>query len=325
MSLKNVEDRTIDEQGERMVPAFHRGQLVYGEHISRYESIQGLLKDKIVLDIASGSGYGTYLLSDKAKKVYGVDIETEALEYAKRNYAKENIEYILGSAENIPLPDSSIDVLVTFETIEHVKDYKTFMREIKRVLKKDGYAIISTPNDPEFPEGNHFHLHEFEEDELKELLTKTFNNVEMYYQYTWITAAIIDEEKARKNMTNLVNVSNVAPVGKEKALYFIAICSDKNIDGLKPKEGIYLSEHYSARKILEDELAKRSYVKYLESELRRWNKKYLKSVDELNNVYSSKSWKLVSKVRAAKHKVTKNFTKNIFCIFTKCIKLKVLR
>ena len=117
----------LENDYERMVPEFHKGTIIYGEHLVRYLAAQQIVKGKTVLDIASGSGYGTYSLAKTAKKVYGVDVLADAIHYSKQNYNKSNIEYLQGDGVAIPLKDNSVDVVVSFETIEHIEDYRTFM------------------------------------------------------------------------------------------------------------------------------------------------------------------------------------------------------
>lgn len=142
----------LQDTGERMIPGFHGRTIMYAEHMTRYIAAQELSDGKVVLDIAAGSGYGTNILAQKAKKAYGVDVSPDAIKYAQENYGAKNIEFLVGDAEEIPLPDKSVDLVITFETIEHVKNYKKFLSEISRVLKEDGLAIVSTPNDEEFTE-----------------------------------------------------------------------------------------------------------------------------------------------------------------------------
>ncbi len=77
-------DKSIKDTGERMVPAYHKGHMVYGEHIVRYAATENIVRDKVVLDIAAGSGYGTFEISRFAKKVYGVDLDENAVAYAKK-------------------------------------------------------------------------------------------------------------------------------------------------------------------------------------------------------------------------------------------------
>lgn len=246
--LIDVTDKSIDELGERMVPSYHKGAMVYGEHIVRYESVLPLLKGKTVLDIASGSGYGSYIMAGEAKEVIGVDVDEESVKYASRNYKRKNITFKVGDAEKIPIDDASVDVVVTFETVEHIKNYKNFMAEIKRVLKPGGFAIISTPNDLEFPEGNHFHLHEFTHEELKKVLGEYFKHAKFSYQYTWLYTAILNGERAGKEWDEKLETLNVAPQPKDKAIYFTAICSDNDIKDLELKELSAISEHWSARR-----------------------------------------------------------------------------
>ena len=293
--LKEVNDKNIDEQGERMVPAFHAGALVYGEHITRYESIAHLLKDKVVLDIASGSGYGSYIMAESAQKVIGVEIDQDSVDYATRNYGRKNIEFKLGSAEEIPLKDASVDVVVTFETIEHIENYRKFLREIKRVLKPDGFAIVSTPNDPEFPEGNHFHLHEFEEEELQNELAAYFKYQKMSYQYTWMMAATMKQEDAGKaGALNSLELQNLAPLTKEKALYFMVICSDNSIDDLEVKSIGALSEHYSARGEQDRVANYENTIESLKGQLATAN-------ERIEEIYNSKSWKIISSLYTFRH------------------------
>src|SRR6185436_20367656 len=101
---------------------------------------------KIVLDIACGEGYGVNLLSHNSKFVFGVDIDSQVISHASTKYKQSNVKFIPGSATQIPLPDFSVDVVTSFETLEHLEDHTTMMSEIKRVLKLNGILIISTPD-----------------------------------------------------------------------------------------------------------------------------------------------------------------------------------
>ncbi len=240
----------LENDYERMVPEFHKGTLTYAEHVTRYSCALDLVKGKVVLDIASGSGYGTKMLAESAAKVYGVDVNEVAVNYARKHYGKNNIEYRVGDGESISLPDDSVDVVVTFETIEHIKDYKKFIKEVKRVLKPDGIAIVSTPNDLEFAEGNHFHLHEFEYSELVSLLKKDFKNIKPYFQATWKYVAVGTEEDFSKESDITTRLTNMAPLAKDKYLYFYLLCSNREItETVLPVAAI--GEHYSDRQLVQ--------------------------------------------------------------------------
>ncbi len=237
---------SLPNDGERMVPELHRQTMAYGDHIARYESAMPFVDGKVVLDIASGSGYGSKMLSRKAKKVYGVDINTDAVKYAQENYSADNIEFIQGSGTAIPLKDDSVDAVVTFETLEHIEEAEQFIKEIKRVLRKDGVLVLSTPNDVEFPEGNHFHVHEFEYEELRDILKKYFKNADSYYQATWIYTAIADADTILNQNDAEIRTIQVAPIERDKALFFMWVCSDERITDKVKSLGV-IAEHWSAK------------------------------------------------------------------------------
>ena len=129
--------------GERYVPGI-KGDIEI-EHLHRYALALELSKGKNVLDIASGEGYGSYLLSMLAKSVVGVDISKEAILHSSMKYIKSNLTFLCGSADRIPCESHSFDLVVSFETIEHHDKHEEMLQEIKRVLKPDGILILSSP------------------------------------------------------------------------------------------------------------------------------------------------------------------------------------
>lgn len=250
----------LPDDGERMIPELHRNSLAYADHIARYESALPFVQGKTVLDIASGSGYGTRMISQYAKKVYGVDISEDAVAYAKQNYDRKNINFICGSGTSIPLEDNSVDVVTTFETLEHIEQAEKFIQEIARVLRPDGTLVLSTPNDIEFPEGNHFHVHEFEYDELKEMIGKHFKHMESYFQATWIYTGIDKIDEISKESDRSMRVIQSAPIQRDKALFFMWVCSSKPIKTKVAPIGV-VGEHWSVRKRAEQDKDIEKYIK----------------------------------------------------------------
>lgn len=258
---------TLPNDFERMVPEYHRGTITYGEHISRYYTALELVKDKVVLDIACGSGYGTKILSESARQVIGVDISADAVAYAQANFSNgSKTDYRVGDGVEIPVETGTIDVLVTFETIEHIEDYRQFLKEAKRVLRPGGIMLLSTPNDLEFAEGNHFHVHEFKLSELQSLLKENFAHAETYFQGTWVYAAIYSAEDMKTEWDREIRTINAMPLSRDQSLYFFLICSDERITQDIPPIGV-ISEHWSARSLQEKQLLTDQHIHNLHGKI----------------------------------------------------------
>ena len=151
---------------------------VVQEHIMRYIFASKLSKGS-VLDVACGTGYGSAYLSEKGCFVVGVDISKKALSIAKKHYYRA--EFVLADASILPFRENAFNTIISFETIEHIKNYLKFLSEIQRVLKKDGLFICSTPN-VKYTMHPHYHVKEFYPEEFFKILEKFFKSVERYGQ-----------------------------------------------------------------------------------------------------------------------------------------------
>ena len=227
--------------GERMIPEHNQGQEIYLEHLTRYIFATQFVKNKVVLDIACGSGYGSQkILEAGAKKVIGIDIDEETIVYCKQHYLDRGIEFIQGSADKISLPNNSIDVVVSFETIEHVDEKMQikFLEEIKRVLKKGGVLIVSTPNSSIYPKGNPFHLKELDSDEFRRIMSDNFQNVRMFYQDDAESSYIISEKNSGNVEKILESFEKIEAIPLEESTYLIAVCSDNNLENITGYVGL---------------------------------------------------------------------------------------
>ena len=154
-------------------------------HEARYKFAADRVASKRVLDVACGVGYGAALLADAgASMVLGVDISAEAIRYARHRYARPSVHYTLGEASSLALADKSVDVLVSFETIEHLGKEKIepFLQELRRVVKPGGAVFLSTPNGEASYKMGAYHTVEFSLGEFRSLLGRYFPQITFFGQ-----------------------------------------------------------------------------------------------------------------------------------------------
>ena len=213
-------------------------------HLARYSLAQQLCQGLDILDVACGEGYGSYVMANYwgAKSVKAVDISTEAIQTAQENLASDNIEYFCYNAEEIDslFPPQSFDVVISLETIEHVNNPEKFLAAIKHVLKPDGVAIISCPNDHWYygsgKSGNPYHLHTYYFDEFKEVGEKLLGTATCYLLgiplYGFGNFPHTDVAKTENNMISGLSslqsvscnsVSAQEPVSVDNCSYFVGI------------------------------------------------------------------------------------------------------
>ena len=151
--------------------------MLAAEHLSRYALVKHLCKGRRVLDIACGEGYGSALMSKwGAKEVCGVDVSTEAIANATGFFGGAGVKFVAFEASNCAAlceTMGTFDLIVCFETIEHVHDVDKMLRGFKELLADDGAIVISCPNDdaviPDTP--NEFHLKAYSFDDFRKTVT----------------------------------------------------------------------------------------------------------------------------------------------------------
>jgi len=153
-------------------------------HLSAYEEAAKLARDKKVLEIGCNTGYGTKLLSNVCRSIIGVDLSAKALKVASEKYSGGNVNYQLIDGLTLPFADGEFELIISFQVIEHISNYNTYLSELKRVLSADGTAMFTTPNarvrlDPGMKPWNEFHVCEFNAEELSQLLRDWFPRVEI--------------------------------------------------------------------------------------------------------------------------------------------------
>jgi 2-polyprenyl-3-methyl-5-hydroxy-6-metoxy-1,4-benzoquinol methylase len=177
----------VEFTGERVVPGQVNDDL-WSEHVARYAFARRYAQGKRVLDAGCGTGYGSAELAQSAAEVTGVDISADAIEYASASYQIPGLHFLKSSCIAIPMPAESVDLVVAFEVIEHITDYRAFINECARVLTREGLLVISSPNKRYYAETraatgpNPFHEHEFEAGEFVHELEQVFANVRLLLQ-----------------------------------------------------------------------------------------------------------------------------------------------
>lgn len=185
-----LEEEFLKFTGERVVEG-NTPQRIWLDHTARYEFATNYVKDKKVLDIACGTGFGSKILQEKgARGVFGVDLSKKAIDFASEKYVGNGLEFMIGNVLKIDFPDDLFDVIVSFETIEHVKQHEKVLSELRRVLKPSGLLIISSPNRKLTSPGksigdspdNVFHVVEYSCGEFVHVLLKYFDVRGLYGQ-----------------------------------------------------------------------------------------------------------------------------------------------
>ena len=190
-------------------------------------------------------GYGSALIANVANSVVGVDRNADAIEHARASYPQSNLRFQVGDCLSIPLHDQSCDLIVSFETIEHIREHELFLAECKRVLRPGGTLIISTPDSKIYsPDGrpaNKFHRRELTECEFLTLTKSYFCNVTLLRQRPLLGSVILSAAAGEGKVTTFDRRGDdtfETNSGLARALYLLAWCSDSTID--TPAASVYV-------------------------------------------------------------------------------------
>ncbi|HNP31107.1 MAG TPA: glycoside hydrolase family 99-like domain-containing protein [Nitrospirales bacterium] len=320
--------------GERYVPGII-GDIEL-EHLHRYYLARELAVGKDVLDIASGEGYGSALLAEVAHTVVGVDASEEVIRYAIERYQRSNVQFKQGVCRHIPLPDASVDLIVSFETIEHHDEHHEMMREFVRVLRPDGLIIISSPDKAEYSDkpqfANAFHVKELYFEEFKELLLNYFGHAQFYGQRVRYGSCIGTLNNAPTPPANFRLSQGRAHkfLSIPEPVYFVAIAANRELPVLPtgifvPEVPEYWHQHTALQAGIEERdqqlgylqgqlLAKEQellrataeHARVLEDRDQRFESLYtrlLTKEEELRKVHSSLLWRNISKVRILRERL----------------------
>jgi SAM-dependent methyltransferase len=233
--------------GERFLPGLP-GEIAY-EHWHRYAFARGLVAGRRVLDAACGEGYGTALLADVAVEAIGVDIDAPTIERARANYAaRRHIRFETGSVTALPLADGAAEVVVSFETIEHLSaaDQPRMLAEFARVLSPGGFLVLSSPNKRRYSDersyANPFHLHELYRDDLARLLDAGFPARLWIHQAPMLASALWNESSASGAEAWMGDGREVLPMRAPDGLYYLVVAAkaDSALPHVIPKLSVFV-------------------------------------------------------------------------------------
>ncbi len=183
--LNTLAEVLLKQQSERWVPGFLYESTDYS-HLKRYKLASQYSNNKNVIDIACGTGKGSLIIATEgaANSVDGFDIQPDAIRYARWRNKSSKINFNVGDAINIDVVDK-YDLAVSFETIEHLTEYKKFIENLFTCLKKDGLILVSTPISPlpfDSKPGNPYHTQEWGFQEFQDIFKEYFTLEKIYVQ-----------------------------------------------------------------------------------------------------------------------------------------------
>ncbi len=216
----------IEFTGERVVPGEVDDDL-WNEHLSRYLFATRLARGKTLVDVGCGTGYGSAELAHTAARVIGLDQSRDAVSYAAQHYSRHNLQFLTAAATDLPFANSTFDLIVAFEVIEHLEDWQHLLLESRRVLRPTAQLVISTPNRDFYAESrrqsgpNPYHHHEFSYSEFVEVLKQHFSHVTVFLQNH---SPSITFQPIHSPTGADVRVGGEPP-NPEESNFFVAVCA----------------------------------------------------------------------------------------------------
>lgn len=239
----------LEFTGERFTPECVRE--IWYEHMHRYVLAGELTRGKTVLDAACGEGFGAHHLATMARHVSAVDISQAVIAHASERYRRDNLSFQVADCRALPFAGGQFDCIVSFETLEHLRDQAGMLREFRRVLAGDGFLLISSPDKAVYSEqlgnDNPFHLRELYRQELEDLLAGEFPAVRLlghklaFHSMIWPldpTAVGNPDHLSRLALHRQQDgVTSRLPRPGGDAVYFIALCAaeEKFLPQMEPQ------------------------------------------------------------------------------------------
>jgi SAM-dependent methyltransferase len=251
----------LEFTGERFTPECVR-EMAY-EHWHRYAWAAELVEGRDVLDAACGEGYGSRLLAARARTVTGLDLGEDAVAHARERYRSDNLHFDAGDATKLPYADDSFDVVVSFETLEHLAEQETLLREFRRVLRPRGFLVLSSPDRKTYSDetgyDNPYHVRELYREELEALVSGVFPAFRLYGQKLLFVSALwqLDDGAGRQCLTDEGGRVRTGGSPAYPPLYFLAVAgADESCLPETPGLSLYGDREESVYRHYNDEVAR---------------------------------------------------------------------
>jgi SAM-dependent methyltransferase len=219
----------LEFTGERFTPECVR-EIRY-EHFHRYAFARDLVAGKRVLDAACGEGYGSALMAGAATAVTGIDLSAESVEHARRRYPLPNLDFQVADCLDLPFATDSFDCIVSFETLEHLQDHDGLLSEFRRVLRPEGFLLLSSPDKAVYSDKlqnrNEFHVRELYRDELEALLRAHFPAFRLWGQKLVFQSALwsLDAAPGVRCLQDRDGKLKMSDAPAHEPVYFIVLCA----------------------------------------------------------------------------------------------------
>lgn len=248
--------------GERFTPECVRE--IWYEHWHRYAFAAPVARGRRVLDAACGEGYGSALLAREASSVLGVDVDPASIAHARTRYGESgNLRFAEADVARLDhLPDASFDLIVSFETLEHLEAQEAMLDGFHRLLAPAGVLLVSTPDRRTYSDltgfRNAHHVRELYREEFEALLASRFPARRLYGQKLLFQGVLWDLADGGRAEASVIDGEGRLHAGLSyPPLYYLAACAGdaRSLDSL-PALHLFGDAAESVYRHYEDEIRK---------------------------------------------------------------------
>jgi SAM-dependent methyltransferase len=250
----------LEFTGERFTPECVRE--IWYEHYHRYAFAQPIARGRRVLDAACGEGYGSALVASAAASVLGLDVSGQAIAHARARYVQPKLRFDQADVTALDhLPAASFDLILSFETLEHLHAQETMLQGFRRLLAPGGLLLVSTPdkrNYTDIPQfHNEHHVRELYREEFESLLAGIFPHRRLFAQKLLFQSSLwaLDVEEGRPAAATLSREGSLSEGLAYPPLYYIAACAMEPLPVLPAvhlfgdaEESVYAHYNHEIRK-----------------------------------------------------------------------------